>query len=162
MRTEKVRNRSIMLIAQKMTAVIRELAAQHELDLTRVEAHLRLEQEGYLPLVIETIGKNQVSIAHYRQENGDLVADPEVIFFTGKVTTAAATNENEAAEGWIPFIIQMPYDIYTEYAMFNYTNHTLTHLNTRGISELVEFVEMWADNIRAQGWLNPEQVQAIK
>lgn len=150
-----------MRTATKMTAIIKELASQYGLDLTHVETHLRLEQEGYFPLVIETIGENQLSIAHYRKENGDSIADPEVIFFMGNANAATSSNNSEA-DGWIPFTIQMPYDIYHEYAMVNYADHTLTHLNIKGINELVDFAEMWADNIRLQDWLEPERVKATK
>ena len=35
---------------------------------------------GFMPVVIERIGADTYSIAHYGQQNGDLMADPELTF----------------------------------------------------------------------------------
>jgi len=35
---------------------------------------------GFMPVVIERIGADTYSIAHYGQQNGDLMADPEMTF----------------------------------------------------------------------------------
>jgi hypothetical protein len=42
--------------------------------------HIRLEVDGFLPLSCEIIGEDEVSIAHYGIQNGDLMADPEMTF----------------------------------------------------------------------------------
>lgn len=36
--------------------------------------------EGFMPLVIEKIGGNMISVAHYYEQNGDLMRDPEIEF----------------------------------------------------------------------------------
>src|SRR5574337_350632 len=46
------------------------------------EFHLRLERDPFLPLVIERLG-SLISIAHYGEQNGDLMRDPEVCFRFG-------------------------------------------------------------------------------
>jgi hypothetical protein len=66
-----------------MQSVITQIAANHGLDLSASEAHLRLEQPSYMPLVIEKIGCHLVSVAHYFYQNRDAIADPDVVFFTG-------------------------------------------------------------------------------
>ena len=42
--------------------------------------HLRATVEGYEPLVIEVLGNNEVSVAHYYTQNGDAMRDPEIVF----------------------------------------------------------------------------------
>lgn len=42
------------------------------------EGHVRLKSEGWMPLVIEKIGPDRISLAHYFEQNGDLMADPEM------------------------------------------------------------------------------------
>ncbi len=41
--------------------------------------HLKIENGGYMPLVIETVWGN-VSVAHYFTQNGDAMRDPEIVF----------------------------------------------------------------------------------
>ena len=38
--------------------------------------HVRFEKTGYQPLVIERHGE-MISVAHYFEQNGDLIADPD-------------------------------------------------------------------------------------
>jgi hypothetical protein len=51
--------------------------------------HIRLESEGFMPLVIEKIGEGihtrfgnalLYSLAHYYEQNGDVLRDPEMTF----------------------------------------------------------------------------------
>ena len=41
--------------------------------------YLKVENDPYLPLVIEAWG-GCVSVAHYYEQNGDLMRDPEIVF----------------------------------------------------------------------------------
>ena len=66
-----------------MQKVIEELAAKHGVDFGKAGAYLRLEMDCYLPLVIERLGGQQVSVTHYFIQNGDACADPDILFFTG-------------------------------------------------------------------------------
>ncbi|MFI3205620.1 MAG: SNF2-related protein [Clostridia bacterium] len=42
--------------------------------------YLKFKSEGYEDLVIENIGYGEYSIAHYYEQNGDLMRDPEITF----------------------------------------------------------------------------------
>jgi hypothetical protein len=75
-----------MKSSPQMQRVITELAAKYSINLRQVGSHLRLTMPGFDRLVIECIGQNQVSVAHYYELNGDLVAEPDVVFFTGYCT----------------------------------------------------------------------------
>lgn len=48
-------------------------------------SHLKVEAAGFMPLVIENIGTGPrglqlVSVAHYYEQNGDLMKDPDMTF----------------------------------------------------------------------------------
>jgi len=112
--------------------------AEFEQALTRGGSfHIRLEQENYLPLVIEVIAANTISVTHYRTTNGDQVQDPEVVF--------------EAAGGrWWPIeITQGPVGVYRHKFLVR-DGKKLVDLRFHG--RTIPFVNLWAKNIRNQGW----------
>jgi hypothetical protein len=133
-----------MKTSPKMQRVIEQLAKKHGLDLSREEAHLRLTMPGYHRLVIETIGSQCVSVAHYFEQNGDLVADPDVVFFTGYGE-------------WVPIEITQVMDIYRRYAELDEAGRAIERMNLQGVAALASFTEQWAQNILAQGWLERGQ-----
>ncbi|PIE98612.1 MAG: hypothetical protein CR988_02295 [Treponema sp.] len=46
------------------------------------DGYFKLENNNtFMPLVVELIGYNQISLAHYGEENGDLMRDPEIVFY---------------------------------------------------------------------------------
>lgn len=57
-------------------------------ELATVGAHRRYDRSPgvYVPLSVECIGPNQYSLAHYIEMNGDLVADPEMVFWRAPAT----------------------------------------------------------------------------
>ena len=42
--------------------------------------YMKFKQDGFDDLVLETIGENEYSIAHYYTQNGDRMRDPEITF----------------------------------------------------------------------------------
>lgn len=38
---------------------------------------------AFMPVIVEQVGNNTVSVAHYYKQNGDLIPDPEMIFWKG-------------------------------------------------------------------------------
>lgn len=42
------------------------------------KGYLKLKAGGFMDLVVERIGTDEISLAHYYEQNGDLVADPEM------------------------------------------------------------------------------------
>jgi hypothetical protein len=133
-----------MKTSPKMQAVIVQLARRHGLDLTQVGAYLRLDLPGYDRLVIESIGSQQVSVAHYFEANGDLVAEPDVVFFTG-------------SGPWIPIAITQTLGGYRSYAQLAQDGRQIQRLERQGQAELAAFTEVWAQNLMDQGWLERGQ-----
>ena len=137
-----------MKTCKQLQAVVEALCAKHQLDLKQVGAHLRLENDPYEPLVIECIAKHQVSVAHYYVQNGDAIADPDVVVFTGYAE-------------WVPISIQQPivclagrelggYRVVTE---LSDKGASIVRFYPRALADLTSFCATWARNIRAQGWL---------
>jgi hypothetical protein len=135
------RKEQTMKMCPKMKAVIEQLAQRHDLDLTQIEAHLRLDLPGFDRLVIENIGLNCISVAHYFELNGDLVAEPDVVFYTGRAGEWAPISISQSLIGW------------RSYAELSEDGSHLMLDSPSGQADLAEFAEQWAENIQAQGWL---------
>ncbi len=102
--------------------------------------HVRLDQPGYERLVIERHG-DLISVAHYYEQNGDLVPDPDVeLHYPTWVPTAIT----QAFGGYRPKFLE---------------RDGQTYVDTRFHKEVSAFLVLWARNIRAQGWAERGQVQ---
>lgn len=91
------------------------------------EYHLKLTQPTYMPLVIEAWGQGcarRISVAHYYEQNGDLVADPDILM----------------DGAGMPLEISQP---------FGYTRVDREVIRL----DVLRFMRLWASNIRAQGWV---------
>jgi hypothetical protein len=60
---------------------------QYELNLKRLNEllpegrnHISIENKPFMRLVVERIWKDQISLCHYGEQNGDPMRDPEVVF----------------------------------------------------------------------------------
>jgi hypothetical protein len=66
--------------------------------------YLKLDNSDgvYMPVVVEQLTDNQVSFAHYGEQNGDLMADPEMIFWKhkGEWFPVYYLNHWAGAENW--------------------------------------------------------------
>jgi hypothetical protein len=136
---------------ERMQRIIGEIAAKHGLDLEAPEAHLRLEMPPYEPLVIEKVGRHLVSVAHYYCQNGDAIADPDVVFFTGY-------------SEWVPVEVTLPPPGgYRVYARVSPDGAEITEVDLRGQAELARFVErLWAHNLDGQGWVEGGEPRAAR
>lgn len=95
--------------------------------------------KGYQRLVIERHGE-LISVAHYFEQNGDLVADPDVeLHYPSWVPTAIT----QAFLGYRSKFIERDGQILVD---------------TRFDREVSSFLSLWAGNINAQGWAERGQV----
>lgn len=106
--------------------------------------YLKLDSKsGYIPLVAENIGDytfekilyQKISLAHYGESNGDLMADPEMIFLF--------SNESRLA---IPFYYKNDWIGIEQYSLVLEENKYLPKLQ----ANQTEFAEMWMKNIAEQ------------
>ena len=94
-----------------------------------------------MPLVIENIGPNHVSVAHYFVTEGDMITDREVVFFTGY-------------EEWVPISIQHSFGGVQTVAEVDEEAQAIIRLAPKAQADVAAFCRMWARNIKAQGWLD--------
>jgi len=93
--------------------------------------HTKIESSGFMPLIIER-QHNRLVIAHYYEQNGDLIADPDLVLsLTG-------------TDLWIPIELQTPYS-YT--SALSDSSEELDRTTIRG---LIRFTNFWAANLNMQ------------
>jgi len=130
-----------MQISPQMTTIVTAIATKHHVDLAQVGAHLRLDMPGFDRLCTERIGPRCISVAHYFVMNGDLVAEPDIVFYV------------ESPRIWFPISISQSLTGWREYAQLNMLGTALVGYQPKAQKGLAEFAEMWAQNIKDQGWL---------
>ena len=109
---------------------------------------LRIENEPYMRLVIEDIqipgpnGHNSISAAHYGEQSGDPMRDPEMLF--------------ELVEDGGK-VLMVPYYYRNDYAGVELYSRTLgdggSLVDRRLFRDQQAFSRMWDRNLRAQGFL---------
>jgi len=143
---------SKMKSSPEMRQIILDICQKYNFSLDNIGAYLKLEMESYMPLVIEKINCNQVSVAHYYYQNGDAIADPDILFIT-------------VGEDWIAAEISQP----------NYYAAPLTvdgsrecvwlcpdQKSQREQAAIAELAQLWAENLRGQGWLEGGRIVATQ
>ena len=106
-----------------------------------VHFHLKLEHPVYMPLVIESWETGQpyrgekrvVSVAHYFEQEGDLLADPEVLI----------TDHGD------PIHLQQV----VCFTQVMWLGPLGTVCNDRARRSVEELLRIWALNLREQGWI---------
>lgn len=111
------------------------------------EFYLKLEQDGYEPLVIEKITPDdalkvgRVAIAHFFVQNGDVMYDPEIVF---------SYRADIDACHWVP--IEITQSLTEVYRRKFFERDGKTYVDTRFDRAVGELVRVWAKNLRWQGW----------
>jgi len=115
----------------------------------RRDIYLRIENPPYMTLVIEAtpepgpLGAPAISIAHYGEQNGDLMRDPEMCF---ELT-------NPLGRGWT----MTPYYFRNDYLGVEQLSRTRDEKNYIFYPDLFHqhesFARTWDSNLHAQGFL---------
>ena len=104
---------------------------------------IRLQVPGFMRLVIEHVGTGPnggelVSVAHYGEQNGDLMRDPEIVF-------------EVAAGSWHPASIQMDYTgSYREAVSVGEDGKV--YVRPAEVRDILAFSRVWDRNLKAQGF----------
>lgn len=114
--------------------------------LKRLADHsIRLEgPPGFMPLVVEYVGVGfrgfpLISVAHYFEQHGDLMADPEMTF-------------EVAGSDWQPLTFQQDgLGVYQEAVYQGEDGQTM--VRPKLLQDLRAFARIWDDNIAVQGYL---------
>ena len=124
-------------------STIEDLLKSHNLFVafqSQSDFHVRFDMPSYDRLVIERHG-DQISVTHYFEQNGDLIADPDVELHHPSWTPTAIT------QSW------------------GYRRERFTKLDGKMLfdmrfhKEVSAFLVMWARDIKAQGWAEKGQVR---
>jgi hypothetical protein len=113
----------------------------------------RIENPPFMALVIEALGERgpnghrALSIAHYGDQNGDAMRDPEIF--------AEIVIENGAARLW-PFYFRNDYAGVERWTRQQEADGSMT-CRLRETQDLESFMEMWDANIQHQGFLEAFQ-----
>ena len=102
------------------------------------EFYVKFTQPSFDPLVIERHGE-QVVVGHYFIQNGDVMADPEIVF-------DYAT--------WTPLeLTQHPMGVYR--SKFHYRDG-VQYVDTRFDAAVRPLVQLWAMNLENQSWISAD------
>ena len=112
--------------------------------------YLRLENPPFMRLVIEVIGgpypngAYEVSVAHYAEQNGDAMRDPEITFLV--VPSAEGTT-------WTPLTFENSY-LGAYQVVAEVTKEGLIVVKQpRAMNDLRDFANQWDRNLKEQGFL---------
>jgi Domain of unknown function (DUF6908) len=109
--------------------------------------HIRIENSGYMPLVIEYIGTGPrglplISVAHYYTQNGDPMRDPEMTFEI----------DPEGKQDWGPVTYQQDnLGIYQEAVWCEDNGRVMVRPVL--VKDLKSFARTWDRNLKEQGFL---------
>lgn len=95
--------------------------------------NIKLESSWFMDLHIEVLGKNKVSVAHYYEQNWDLVPDPDIVF---KLDNWSAT----------PISFRSQFCDYDISAICN-------QMQLKRAFELEKFTRLWFRNLKAQKFI---------
>ena len=118
--------------------------------------HLKIENQPFMPLTIERIGKIYwengilISLCHYYVQNGDMMQDPEMCFIVvDQREFDMAAFEKVTI---VPYLYQQAgLGIYEESMTFK--NNVVDYCNNELQLQQVIFANQWLQNIRLQGFL---------
>src|SRR5258708_37726306 len=124
----------------KTVATILELAAPLQAGF-----HIRIENEPWMTLDIEDTqergpnGLPAISVAHYGEQNGDLMRDPEMIF---------EAEESGEQMNLVPYYWRNDYAGIEQYSAFTEDGRTLVNAKLR--REQSACAHDWDNNLKAQ------------
>jgi hypothetical protein len=106
---------------------------------------IRLEVPGFMRLVIEHVGTGPragelVSVAHYGEQNGDAMRDPEIVF-------------ELAAGEWHPVSIQQDYiGSYREAVSIGEDGRV--NIRPAEVRDIQVFARLWDRNLKVEGFVD--------
>ena len=111
--------------------------------------HICIEKAPFMRLVIEYIGDNEqgwpmISIAHYGEQNGDAMRDPEMVFEICRLRNDQG--EDVKLWSWYPRSFRNDYLGLEQVARWD------NKVKPRLVRELKAFAKDWDKNIKEQGF----------
>ena len=98
-------------------------------------SYVKFKNDSFMPLVIESIGRNTYAITHYFEQNGDLLPDPDIEFYLQD-------------DGLYPLAIQDP----LHYARVGSVESGKLNIDKSDMVDLINFCDFWFTNLKNQGF----------
>jgi hypothetical protein len=96
----------------------------------------------FIPVTLEIVGKNQLSVCHYGECNGDLMRDPEMVFY-------------KQNDDWFPIYFRNDW-VGVEEISYRRIDGKLVAVNEKYQHDQAEFANIWMVNIKDQQGLELE------
>lgn len=93
---------------------------------------------AYMPVSVERLGRDLFSVAHYAEQNGDLMSDPEMTFWRDR--------DGE----WYPASMTQHFVGRYEEAIVEWNGDMPSRFNPRAQRDMAVFAATWMENIRMQ------------
>lgn len=101
--------------------------------------YARFESDTYEPLYIERIGKDQLAMAHTYVQNGDMMYDPEIVFYVD--------DEHKQLR---PMTYEQS-DLGVYQRVYDPDDHALAHPNRNLEHGINDMFRTWSENLKQQG-----------
>jgi len=110
-----------------------------------VEAHVKIDNEPFMPLSVQVISKTedgvQQSLTHYYTQNGDLMADPDMLVeINYELETVEVLHYQQDGLGIFQLVYQFD------------ENGKKTHVRAKLKRDLNKFLGQWLTNLKQQGF----------
>mgnify|MGYP000488094553 CR=1 FL=1 len=138
-------------LSVEASSILAQLVQAYGFDLCDNSAniYLKLEQKGYMPLVLERHEPYVISLSHYYQQNGDLMADPDVTF----LLRPPVDNQQLLL---FPLTYRLDgLGLDQELASLNDQRDQILSFKSRSMADVAQLCNQWAINIQAQQWFLP-------
>lgn len=107
--------------------------------LSRSDSCKTIEVEAYMPLTINRVWHNKISLAHIGKQHGDVMHDPEVVFEIGDGTAEPISCRHDYTGS------------YSEVYRYDGAGKK-THVRPAVKKDLKIFCRVWFKNLRDQGF----------
>ena len=134
----------------------------HKLDGSDPTWAISIDNPPYMRLAIEGIGfspdrRQMVSVAHYYEQNGDLMRDPEMVFVVDLVPCKV---HGQSRDTWFPVTFQQDGGIPLYQAALVWRGTTIA-MRPKLFRALKSFSRTWNKNIREQGFVEAASAQRV-
>lgn len=129
-----------------------KLAALHDVTLEQPGAYLHLVLAPHGQLVLENWGERRLSLTNYIPVAGNLVADPQVVWYLEYAPTNHSVHPQDAV--WLPIETNDLFDGWRLYADLSPQGDRLVAYDPVGQAALAKFCETaLVRNLERYGWL---------
>lgn len=146
-----------MKTSKEMQALVYLIAGKHKFDLEAPNAYLKvnLDEElavtegSHIPLIIQRLNPTILSLSHeFVTGNGEIVADPEVLFYTGFTEWVAIQLTQPASN----ITTQGRFGGHRKYVDLEMSGKYIKNFDPAGQKALANYVKSWYKNLKDDGW----------